>query len=118
MKRAVYLITTPPLSSTQGRDGVEAALAMAAFGVDVQIVLMGDGIYHALPLASSPGAIATKEAHPMLKSCPLYDIAAVHVCGHSAAERNIGNRLEAPFVIATPEQIRQMIANAHHCLRY
>ncbi|MFP8967831.1 sulfurtransferase complex subunit TusC [Pokkaliibacter sp. CJK22405] len=77
-----------PLASQHARESIEAALALAAFGQDVILIFLDDGVFQLLP-DQNAGAIAGKQISSMLNALELYDIEHVFVETESLAERGL-----------------------------
>ncbi|QJY37356.1 sulfurtransferase complex subunit TusC [Vibrio europaeus] len=96
MSQLTYLFRSAPHSSSAGREGVDALLAVSAYCEDLSVVFMGDGVYQLL-LGQQTAEILSKDYSPMLKLFDLYDIEQVYVCETSLSERGLA---QADLVIA------------------
>ncbi len=89
MKSLLLLSRRPPWGSSLGRDGLDAALAGAALGLEVALLFLGDGVYqllkHQQPPQSGPAGSAR-----ILPALPMYGIHTLYVDGASLKERALG----------------------------
>ncbi|MDL4864681.1 sulfurtransferase complex subunit TusC [Halomonas elongata] len=64
------------------REGLDAALVGAAFGREVALLFMGEGVL-ALLEGQGPGALGQKSTGPTLEMLEMYDIEALYVEGQA-----------------------------------
>lgn len=82
-----FVCSHSPFASKLAIEGLDMALAFAAFEQDVSLVFVDDGVYQLLPQQSD--AIGQKNLAKRLQAAELYDINKLYVCRHSLATRNI-----------------------------
>ena len=76
--RTIIVIQSPPFISASAKEGLDTALALGVFNIDVQVVLTGEGLLHAIaPNPSSDNTAPTHGATSLfsnLGALELYDL--------------------------------------------
>jgi tRNA 2-thiouridine synthesizing protein C len=104
------LITTPPHGSDAASQGLDTALACAAFDQNVAVIFQGDGVWQLLdqPLESPLG---DKSLLAQFKLMELYGVTSVMVCTESLANAAL---TDAPLGLSvqtiSPQQIAEHLA--------
>lgn len=107
-----FLLRHPPYSKQHAREGLEAALAAAAFGQEVSLYFMGDGVLQLLP-EQKAAQLAAKDTSKMLQALDMYDIENVYVDRTSLQARGIAeDALAIKCTAVDSKQIRQQLATA------
>ena len=70
-KRFLFILSKSPHGCSSARESTDAILAACAFGQDVKILALGQGITQFLKL-QNPDALKLKSTSAMLESLPLY----------------------------------------------
>lgn len=110
--QVLVILRQGPHGSSLLREGLDAALVAAAFGRNVSLVFMGEGVM-ALCRDQGAGALGQKGTAPTLEMLELYDINSLWV--ESSAMSRIGLLHSDLMLPATPlssEALAAMIAAA------
>ncbi len=116
MKTAVFLMRSAPYTSLRAREGLEAALALAAFDGEPHLVFLGEGVLQLLPQADQS---LRKNHSKMLQALPLYGIEHCHV--HLPSLQAKGLTLPQLILPCTPmdnTSLAQRLAQAHVVLNF
>ena len=87
-KKIGFVNRSASYGSTNGRESLDALLALSAFNESLSVFFIGDGVYQLLE-NQDPTAILQKHYQPMFKMLDLYDIENIYVCEESLKDRNI-----------------------------
>ncbi len=108
------LICTSPWDHTSGKTGIDAALALGAFGQKVQWVFIQNGVYHLLSKQAPLCPVYKKSSH-FLSQWSLYDINQPIACQSSLQERSLSSKELITSVNLVNRQVLQNILDtAHH----
>jgi tRNA 2-thiouridine synthesizing protein C len=111
-------ITAAPYASTRARAGLDTALAFAAFGQPVALLLSGPGVL-ALPPRTGHPEHATPSLRKLIDSLPLYDIETLWVDAASLEEHGVAASSLPAFVRPIgPDQRRRLLAEASAVYSY
>ncbi|MBW7981323.1 sulfurtransferase complex subunit TusC [Enterobacillus tribolii] len=88
MRRLAFVFTSPPHTTSAGREGLDALLAASAFSEDVRVFFVGDGVFQLLR-DQKPAQILARDYVATFGVMPLYDIEHVYLCGESLHERGL-----------------------------
>ena len=89
----LFWFRTTPYYSSALKDGLDAALAYAAFDQEVSILFSGDASY--LLIKQAPELIKQKDFQKNLKALPMYDINNIYL-EKSSADNLPGIIIESP----------------------
>lgn len=118
MKSILYLHRQAPHSTLATREGVDAALATAAFGVPTALLFMDDGVFQ-LRMDQQPEAAQLKRTAPMFEALHLYGIEEVFVCRASLETRGMTpDDLVIPVQLLDHDGIRHTLARFDHLLTF
>ncbi|MEW9809544.1 MAG: sulfurtransferase complex subunit TusC [Candidatus Symbiodolus clandestinus] len=112
MRSIAVVMTQAPHGEALGREGLDAALAIAALCESSQLALffMGDGVLQLLP-GQQPSLILARDYSPTFKLLDLYEIKHSYVCQADLVDR--GFETQQPLIIPvsylTAEQFRQQL---------
>lgn len=114
-KTLLFILQRAPYGSSATREALDAALAAAAFEQHVQILFIGDGVWHLLA-AQQPHAISSKDTSKMLQALDYYDISDVFVDEMSLQERGLSaTQLAIASRTIGGDTLKQLI-NAADCV--
>lgn len=117
MRSTLFINTKPPYSSQATKESLDAALASAAFGVDVGLLFLEDSVFQ-LKKDQNPGNDFKRTA-PIFQSLALYDISKVYVCEEDLAQRGLTSSdliIEVTLVPAT--QISTILSSFDNLLTF
>lgn len=115
-KHLVYLFKTAPYDSFVAQEGLDALLAAAAFGQQVSLLFIAEGVYQLLP-GQQPQRQKSQEK--MLQALTLYDVEHCFVHAPSLAQRGVDESSLCLSVVALDDQhTRTLIASADHVLTF
>lgn len=86
MRSSLFINTKPPYSTQATKESLDAALASAAFGVNVGLLFLGDGVFQLLA-GQNPSPQWMKRTAPIFQSLELYEISDVFVCKQDLIQR-------------------------------
>lgn len=110
--RLLLILQRPPYGGPATREALDAALAAAAFNINVQLLFTGDGVWQLQP-GQQPDSIAAKSIEKMLGALSYYDIQAVFVDAVALASRGLSaEALAIPAVPVDAETLRQLVREA------
>jgi len=84
-KKILFILKSPPYSSTTAQEGVETILAASVFEQDITVLFMGDGVLQLLK-SQQGNNIQRKNIASLLEAFPLYDIEKIYI--HHDRDRN------------------------------
>ncbi|MFA0812589.1 sulfurtransferase complex subunit TusC [Microbulbifer epialgicus] len=86
--KTLTICRAAPYGSALAREGLEAILAAAAMGQEVDLLFLGDGVFQLLD-NQSPEGIQQKSLHRNLQALPMFGPEQLYVCASSLSERGI-----------------------------
>lgn len=86
--RILVIFRKAPAGSAWAREALDLALVGAAFGQQVSLLFMGDGVFQLLD-QQAPKLIGQKGTQAMMQALPMYEIDQVYVESYSLAERGL-----------------------------
>lgn len=87
-KKILFVSRHAPYGSSLAKDALDAILAASAYGQQLSILFMDDGVFQLLA-NQSPTEIAQKSFAAMLPVLPLYEINSIYVHYESLTKRQI-----------------------------
>jgi tRNA 2-thiouridine synthesizing protein C len=118
LTRITIVFTSAPHSTSAGREGLDALLAISAYSEDICVVFVGDGVFQLLD-NQDPAGILSKDYIPMFKLLTLYDIEDIRICKASLDARGV---LDAPRVIeatlSTQEEVVELLQQSQKVLTF
>lgn len=88
MRSTLFINNKPPHSSPATKESLDAALASAAFGVEVGLLFLEDAVFQ-LKKEQAPDTGDLKNTAPIFLSLELYEISKVFVCKEDLIERGL-----------------------------
>lgn len=88
MRSSLFINSKAPYSSQATKESLDAALASAAFGVQVGLLFVGDGVFQ-LKASQQPDARWLKRTAPIFAALDLYEISDVYVCSDDLSLRGL-----------------------------
>ena len=87
MRSTLFINSKPPYSSQSTKESLDAALASAAFGVEVGLLFLQDSVFQ-LKKDQNPDSDFKRTA-PIFQSLELYEISKVYVCEDDLKKRGL-----------------------------
>lgn len=113
----LFLFRQPPAASL-AKEGLDAALAAAAFEQPVQLVFLGDGVWQ-LQAHMALATLQVPALDKQLDALPLYDIEALYVHRPSVSARGAQPAVAGRTLNWIDDaQLQQMIAQAKQVLSF
>ncbi|MCK5817671.1 MAG: sulfurtransferase complex subunit TusC [Psychromonas sp.] len=104
--------------STDGRESLDALLALATFNNSLSVFFIGDGIYQLIK-NQLPRLILQKNYQPVFKLLDLYDVKNIYVCEDSLKRRNISeNDLIIKVAMLSNKELKQHLAQQDQLLGF
>ncbi len=118
MKSVLFLMRKPPYSSMAAREGIDAVLATAAFGVTTGVLFMDDGVSQILHQQQpDPGYL--KRTAPMFEALDMYGVESVYVCQKSLQQRGLTpDQLLVPAAPLDAQGIQMLFSQFDHVLTF
>lgn len=108
-KQILLICRKSPYGSSIARDGLNIALAFAAFDLSITIIFTEDGVFQLLPDQSSKD-IQCKSQEKILNAFPLYGIATIFIDQESLKSRSISpSQLNLEGTLASKETLANLI---------
>lgn len=118
MKSCLFIHRQPPHSSLATREGLDAALATAAFGVETALLFLDDGVFQ-LHRHQHPAAVQLKATVPLFEALDLYGVEQRFVCAESLRLRGLtGDDLIIPAQPLDNAGVRELLARFTHLLNF
>ena len=112
----LFLLRHSPYASTLAREALDMALATAAFGNDVTLVFLNDGVYQLLT-AQDAQHKQRKNIAKTLDALALYDITHIYACADSLKQRGLDTRpLFSATQLASRDTLRTLIEHADNII--
>lgn len=86
--KLLFVCRHAPYGRGIAREALDAILAAAAYGQDIGVLFMDDGVFQLLP-EQAPGALPQKSLEANLGALPLYDVERLYVHSGSLQERGL-----------------------------
>lgn len=117
MRSTLFINSKPPYSSQSAKEALDAALASAAFGVDVGLLFLEDGVFQ-LKKDQNPNTDFKRTA-PIFQSMELYDISKVYVCEDDLKARGLtSNDLIVDVTLVPESQIGSILSSFDNLLTF
>lgn len=84
----LFVCRHAPYGRGIAREGLDAILAAAAYGQDIGVLFIDDGVFQLLP-DQAPGALPQKSLEANLGALPLYEVERLYVHSESLQERGL-----------------------------
>ena len=118
MKSALYLHRKGPYSTLATREGIDAVLATAAFGVPTALLFLDDGVFQ-LRKQQQPDTARMKRTAPMFEALEMYGVEEVFVCAESLRQRGlVCDDLVIPVQTLDQAGIIQLFSRFDHLLTF
>lgn len=88
MRNILILQKHSPFNTSNGREALDMALALAAVELNVSVLFSGDAVYQLLPTADHAD-FSLKQYPRSFKLFPLYDIEHIYACRDSVTARGL-----------------------------
>lgn len=117
MKSNLIINTKPPHSGQSTKEGQDAALAFAAFGVELGVLFIDDGIFQLRKnQTAQPGQ---KHTAATFASFPLYDINNVYVCKEDMITRGLcEDDLTINVTLVDRAELKKLLNQYDHLLTF
>lgn len=119
MKRIAVLLTHAPHGTANGREGLDALLAVSLLHEAPGLFFIGDGVLHLLA-DQQPALINGRDYIATFGLLPLYEITACYVCAQSLAERglDVQDLSVLPVDALSPSALRARLAQYERVITF
>jgi tRNA 2-thiouridine synthesizing protein C len=118
VKRFLYVVTRAPHGSIYGQEALEAVLAGAAFGQEIAVLFLEDGVFQ-LKKGQDPVALELKNFALTYRALEMYDVEKLYVDRDSLQARGLGkDDLLVPVELLTSAQIGDLMNRQHVILTF
>ena len=117
-KKILVIMKKSPYGTVYAAEALRAMMGLAVFEVDVEVLLIHDGVFVALK-DQKPDAIEMKSLGAVLPQLTDMDINKFYVCDQSLKERNIKvEQLTVEAELCTPDIFEQKLNQFDHILTF
>jgi len=117
-KPLLIILRRPPYGSSLSREGIDIALAAAAFGQEVSLLFIADGVWQLL-LHQDSEALSIKNHANVLNALELYGISNIYVEARALLERQIeSDQIIHSHQLLTSTEISSIIAEHKTVLNF
>jgi len=88
--KLLFVCRHAPYGRGVAREALDAILAAAAYGQDIGVLFIDDGVFQLLP-DQAPGALPQKSLEANLSALPLYEVERLYVHSESLQERGLAS---------------------------
>lgn len=88
IKKLLFIFSKPPHSTLASKEGIDAVLTASAFGQDVSLLLLGDGVFQALN-NQNPSSLPAKNTAATFTALEMYGVEKVFAHSSALSERNL-----------------------------
>ena len=118
MRSTLFINSKPPYSTQATKEALDAALASAAFGVNVGLLFMGDGVFQ-IAQHQAPNPANLKKTAPIFQSLELYEITNLYVSADALSERGLTEQeLIVPATLVNGSGVRALLNQFDNLLSY
>lgn len=115
---ATLVVSRRPPGHSLARSALDTTLALAAFDMPVDLLLLGDGVLQLLP-GQDARELGVRNLGKLLDSLPLYDVDTVHVDARAAARFGLtGQALPDYARLVSLEEQRALLSRYRHVLGF
>lgn len=108
-KKILYICNKPPHSNLLGKDCIDSAMVSAAFGQEVSLLFLGDGVFQLLN-GMDTGEARLKNHCAAIGALEMYDVENTYVCSESLSQRGIQQKnLQASMKPLSTAEIQHLI---------
>jgi tRNA 2-thiouridine synthesizing protein C len=90
MNKPLFIFRQAPYGTDIAREGLDMALAFAAFDQTVNLLFLDDGVWQLMPTQAGQ-QLNTKSVSQLLQVLPHYEIEAIFVLAESLIERQLSS---------------------------
>ena len=117
LNNVLIISRQPPYSSLSANEALDAALASAAFGVEVGLLLLDDALFQLT--ANHQPQTGLKPVSGLIKSLSLYDIDKVFVCPTQLSARGLTTTdLLIPVELVPDDNCQPLFSRYRHLLTF
>ena len=110
MKSLLVILSQTPHRDYSAKETMDFAMSATAFGHQVNVVFVDDGVYQLLQGDSTDTHYKAKQTAKIAKSMSFFDIENTYVCKQSLEQRNIDKSLfTLDFEVIDSSVIRNLI---------
>lgn len=118
MKSVLYLHRKAPHGNLATREGIDAVLATAAFGVPLAVLFLDDGVFQLRKDQQTENA-QLKRTAPMFEALDMYGVEEIFACQASLQARGLTTQdLVIPVQVLDNTGIQQLFTRFDHLLTF
>ena len=104
------MLSRTPHKDFGAKEAMDFAMSATAFGHQVNVLFIDDGVYQLLPSKATDTEYKIKQTAKIAKSMPFFDVENTYVCQQSLTARQIDNNdIEASFDLIDVSSVRELI---------
>lgn len=112
----LILLRSGPYTGLSAREGLDAALAFAAFEQPLALLFLDDGVFQ---LCRGQQPATGKSLEKMLGALPMYGVEDIYIHAPSLQRRGLTQQdLSLPAQLIDDSACRQLMAHARHTLSF
>lgn len=117
-KNLLFVFDKPPHSSTASKEGIDALLTASAFGQNVTLLLIGDGVYQVLG-NQDPSSLPAKNTASMFQAFEMYGIENIFISRDSLEEKGLSpSNLSISCDVLDDHQIAKLYTTQHQIFTF
>jgi len=117
--KLLFVCRHAPYGQGVAREALDAMLAAAAYGQDIGVLFMDDGVFQLLP-EQAPGSLPQKSLEANLSALPLYEVRRLYVHSESLQERGLAlaNLIDLELQAVDSQAIGQLLTQHKQLLSF
>jgi tRNA 2-thiouridine synthesizing protein C len=117
-KKLLFLTRKAPYGSSLAREALDAVLMASAFGQQVTLVFLGDGVFQ-LKTQQNPSEIEMKNFSKTFAALELYGVSSIFVEQSSLQKRGLTlDQLLIPAKLIQPHQLTELLEEQDQVLSF
>lgn len=109
----LFVFNKAPHSTPSTKEGLDALLTASAFGQNVTLLLLGDGVFQAIK-NQDPSGLPTKNTAAIFQSLDMYGVESIVTLDKSLQERGLTlDDISIPCSTLTPNEVKELYSTQH-----
>jgi len=118
IKKLLFIFSKPPHSTLASKEGIDAVLTASAFGQDVSLLLLGDGVFQALN-PQDPSTLPVKNTAATFAALEMYGVENIFAHSKALSERSLTKEdLCVELTSLNDVQLGELLNSQHQILSF
>jgi tRNA 2-thiouridine synthesizing protein C len=119
IKKILFICRHAQYGTSLAKDALDAILATSAYGQDISVLFMDDGVFQLLDMQKTH-AIAQKSFSSMLLALDYYEISKIFVQAESLHARDIKKNecIIANIQLLSNSEVRELLSEQDHLMSF